>query len=241
MTLKQTLRCKLQSGFEEMKLQVSESKLEKLVEYLLLLTEWNAVHNLSGIKDPLQMCTRHILDSLTLYPFLESSLKLLMQSQSSDQATSRQKTLRILDVGTGAGLPGIPLAILFQESQSEVFPYFVLLDSNQKKITFVQHALITLKLQNIEAKCQRVEQYQVGNQDDLFDWVISRAFSSLTTFVNTANHLLKPEGIWVAMKGKNESLLFEEQPLGYTVEVQPVFVPELHEERNLVFVRQERL
>lgn len=171
--------------------QVNDTLVEKFEQYLLLLTKWNAVHNLTGIKDPLEMVSTHLVDSLTVLPYLPKG--------------------RIIDVGTGAGLPGIPLALMWPEAE------FVCLDSSQKKIHFVEQAALLLQLQRFSAVCSRVEDYR-PEQD--FDLVISRAFSSLSEFVRLTQHLCQKDGKLLAMKGKNPVDELAALPQGLSVEVQ---------------------
>lgn len=202
--LSSVLRAKLNKA----KIVVPESVQEKLVQYLQVLTQWNRVHNLTGIADPFDMIEAHILDSLTMLPYLPKG--------------------NILDIGTGAGLPGIPLALMWPEAQ------FVLLDSNQKKITFVEHALLSLQIPHAKAVCLRAEKYQ---PNVLFDLVISRAFGSLSEFVSVAQHLVKKEGKLVAMKGKVSSNELSELPMGYRVDkMEPI----VGKSRSLVFITQSK-
>lgn len=146
---------------------------EPLMQYLLLLAKWNQAYNLTAIRDIESMVTRHLLDSLAILPW----------------ATGQ----RILDVGSGAGLPGIPLALAQPDKQ------FVLLDSNGKKVRFMQEAKRALKLDNLEVVQIRVENY---HPEKVFDTVMSRAFSELKLMLNLTKHLLAPTGKWLAMKGR---------------------------------------
>lgn len=146
---------------------------EPLMQYLLLLAKWNQAYNLTAIRDIESMVTRHLLDSLAILPWVTGQ--------------------RILDVGSGAGLPGIPLALALPDKQ------FVLLDSNGKKVRFMQEAKRALKLDNLELVQIRVENYH-PEQD--FDTVMSRAFSELQLMLSLTKHLLAPEGKWLAMKGR---------------------------------------
>lgn len=144
-----------------------------LTQYLLLLDKWNAAYNLTAIRDLETMVSKHLLDSLAILPWLNGKL--------------------ILDVGTGAGLPGIPLAIAQPERQ------FVLLDSNGKKVRFLQEVKRQLALPNLEVVQFRVENYHPKQG---FDTVLSRAFSSLEQMIFWTQHLISPEGVWLAMKGR---------------------------------------
>jgi 16S rRNA (guanine527-N7)-methyltransferase len=146
---------------------------EPLMQYLLLLNKWNRAYNLTAVRDLESMVGKHILDSLAILPWIKGQ--------------------KILDVGTGAGLPGIPLAIAQPEIQ------FILLDSNGKKIRFLNEVKRQLNLKNLETVQFRVENYHPA-QD--FDTVISRAFSSLEQMIHWTQHLIAKDGIWLAMKGR---------------------------------------
>jgi 16S rRNA (guanine527-N7)-methyltransferase len=146
---------------------------EPLMQYLLLLAKWNQTYNLTAIRDIESMVTRHLLDSLAILPWVTGQ--------------------RILDVGSGAGLPGIPLALTLPDKQ------FVLLDSNGKKVRFMQEAKRALKLDNLDVVQIRVENYHPEKD---FDTVMSRAFSDLKLMLNLTKHLLAPKGKWLAMKGR---------------------------------------
>jgi 16S rRNA (guanine527-N7)-methyltransferase len=203
----------LKTGIDKAGWAIEEGIQTKYIDYIEQLHKWNLVHNLTAIHDPLEMVKRHVLDSLVLLPFLPAAA-------SNDH---------LLDVGTGAGLPGIPLAL------SRPHWTFVLLDSNQKKINFVQHVILSLQLTNVVAVCARVETYQ---SETLFDLVVTRAFASLPEFVRLTRHLCKPEGRLVAMKGASlEPKDKTELPAGCTIEqIHQVMVPELAVLRSLVFV-----
>ena len=142
----------LQAGLQQLKLDCSSQQLEKLLQYLELLQRWNKAFNLTAIRDPLQMVRLHLLDSLAIHPYI-------------------QGVKSIIDVGTGPGLPGIPLAILNPQVN------FTLLDSNGKKTRFLFQAINELKLPNASEINHRVEAYK---PNQLFDAVISRAFSSIS-------------------------------------------------------------
>lgn len=154
-------------------LSVTELTAKKLVEYLLLLHKWNQIHNLTSIRNPLDMVPRHIIDSLTIAPYLQGP--------------------NIIDVGSGAGLPGIPLALTHPHY------HFALLDSNGKKTRFLTHILQTLAISNIEILSLRVEKY---HPDSCFNTLLSRAFSQLNDFLIKTRHLCCEKGIFLAMKGQ---------------------------------------
>jgi 16S rRNA (guanine527-N7)-methyltransferase len=149
------------------------SLINPLLDYLHLLSKWNTAYNLTAVRDPESMVSKHILDSLAIIPWIKGD--------------------RILDVGTGAGLPGIPLAIAKPELQ------FALLDSNGKKIRFLNEVKRQLGLKNLEIVQIRVENYHPAQG---FDTVTSRAFSSIEQMIHWTQHLIAKNGIWLAMKGR---------------------------------------
>lgn len=207
----------LSEGLLAANLNIAESTQHQLIAYIELLVKWNAVHNLTAVRDPLEMVTRHVLDSLVLLPYFDDFCAHRPLGHST-----------VLDVGTGPGLPGILLAICRPEQS------FVLLDSHQKKIAFVQHVILSLKVTNAVAVCGRVEKY---HPEAPFDWVISRAFSSLSDFIRLSHHLCKSDGKLVAMKGVIEPTEVAAVSSDYTIEkMESLHVPGLSRERNLVFI-----
>ena len=191
----------------ELNLNCSSLQLEKLLKYLELLQRWNKAFNLTAIRDPLQMVRLHLLDSLAIHPYVQG-LK------------------SIIDVGTGPGLPGIPLAILNPEIN------FTLLDSNGKKTRFLFQAINELKLTNASEINHRVEVYQ---PNQLFDAVISRAFSSISDMLNQCDHLVSDQGCFLAMKGKKPDSELSQMSKAYKViEVSEVNVPLIDSERHLI-------
>lgn len=211
MALDQKLRFVLERDLELQGISLTVEIIDQLFMYLEMLEEWNRIHNLTGVKDPKEWVSKHILDSLSIMPYLKGQ--------------------RILDVGTGAGLPGIPLALAMPKCS------FVLLDSNQKKITFVQHVILSLGLNNAEAVCLRVQSYK---PDHLFNYVISRAYASVNDFILSAGHCLAPKGKLLAMKGKKDSILLQNLALGYTVEeILDLDIAGLDEQRCVVILRKE--
>lgn len=181
---------------------------EKLNAYLLLLHKWNQTYNLTAVRDLELMIGRHLLDSLAVLPWVQGP--------------------RILDVGTGPGLPGIPLALA--NASWDV----VLLDSNGKKTRFLQEVKRQLSIDNIEIQHLRVEDYQ---PDKAFDTVVTRAFSSIPAMLKCTKHVLQPQGKWLAMKGlsPNEEL----QGIEYPYCVQTYFVPGVLGERCCVTLNQD--
>lgn len=170
-----------------------EDVCEQFLDYLKLLYKWNRAYNLTAVRDIESMVTRHILDSLAILPWVKGP--------------------RLLDVGSGAGFPGIPLAIAMPNLQ------IVLLDSNGKKTRFLQEAKRSLALSNVEIVQSRVENY---HPSQAFDTVTSRAFSELQQLLKWTHHLIATDGIWLAMKGRrpDAELLTIERP--YQVEMYTV-------------------
>lgn len=180
----------------------------KQQQFVELLLKWNKAYNLTAITDPLEIQTRHINDSLSLLSWIQGS--------------------RILDLGTGAGLPGIPLAIVMPERQ------FTLLDSNNKKTRFVTQAVIELGLKNVEVVTSRAEQFRPSM---LFDQILSRAVAKSADLVNSSAHLLKPGGQWLIMKGQDPAQ--ELQALARPAKVISLHVDGLQAERHCVLVNKD--
>ena len=198
----------LANGLSEMGLVLDAMTQTRLLQYLDLLEKWNRVYNLTAIRDREQMVSNHLLDSLVLAPYI----------------TGQQ----ILDVGSGAGLPGIPLALA--RPQLEV----TLLDSNHKKTAFLRQAAAELALANISVAAERVETWQPARK---FDCIVSRAFAELSEFVNLAKHLLVPGGYFAAMKGLHPYEEIEKLPAGWRArEVIDLKVPGLNAVRHLVLI-----
>lgn len=195
----------LQSGVEQMGIVLSVQAQNKLLDYLALLHKWNKVYNLTAIRDPRQMVSHHLLDSLSV-------LRHLWPGQW-------------LDVGSGAGLPGVVLAIAQPDW------HFTMLDSNSKKTSFVQQAIIDLGLSNASVFCERAEEWQPAGR---FDGIISRAYTELGGFLRSTRHLMAEHGRWAAMKGSPEQELAG-IPGGCRVDrVIPLQVPGLHAARCLI-------
>ena len=175
--LHRELSQQLQQGAAAMSVNLTAAQNEKLLVYICEFDKWNKAYNLSAIRDIRQMVARHLLDSLSVVPFIQER---------------NYNIERMIDVGTGGGLPGIPLAIMFPEKQ------FTLLDSNGKKTRFLFHVKTLLQLTNVTVENRRVEEFQPAQK---FNAVISRAFASLQDMTEGCAHLLQQQGVYLAMKG----------------------------------------
>jgi 16S rRNA (guanine527-N7)-methyltransferase len=193
-------------GCEGLNLQLPGGACARLAAYLALLERWNRAYNLTAVRDPEAMVVRHVLDSLSILPWVEGP--------------------RVLDVGSGAGLPGIPLAIARPEYE------FSLLDSNGKRTRFLTQVAAELRLNNVSVVRGRVEDYR---PETLFNSIVSRAFATLADMVTDAGRLCAPAGRLLAMKGVFPDDELARLPPGYVVVgVYPLRVPSLDAERHLV-------
>ncbi|MBA4143418.1 MAG: 16S rRNA (guanine(527)-N(7))-methyltransferase RsmG [Nitrosospira sp.] len=204
---------RLASGIADLGLSVPAETQARLLQYLELVRKWSRVYNLTSVREPETMLVRHLLDSLAILPHLIGT--------------------RIADVGSGAGLPGIPLALARPEL------HVVLIESNHKKAVFLQQARIELKISNIEVAPERAETFRPGMG---FDTVVSRAFSDLADFGRLAGHLCGTEdgsGRLMAMKGVYPHEELAQLPAQFAVEkIVPVAVPGLESERHLVVIKR---
>lgn len=202
----------LAAGTEALGFTFPQATQARLLQYLALIRKWNQVHNLTAVREPEIMLTRHLLDSLAILPHIAGP--------------------RIVDVGSGAGLPGIPLALVQPDWQ------VVLLESNHKKAVFLQQARIELQLENVEVAAERAENF---HPEAKFNTVISRAFSDLADFIQLAGHLCAAEDSsrLVAMKGVYPHEELAQIPPQFMVEkTLSVAVPGLEAERHLVMLRR---
>ena len=167
-----SLASELAAGIAALGLDAGADAQQRMLDYLVLVEKWNKAYNLTAVREPAKMLTHHLLDSLSVLPHVRGP--------------------RVLDVGSGAGLPGIPLALACPQWQ------FTLLDSNHKKTTFLRQAAIELKLNTVDVVCDRVETWASPQP---FDTVVSRAFSDLPEFLGLAGRLCSKTGVVVAMKG----------------------------------------
>ena len=203
-----TLLEDIEQGSQGLGLNLDQTVLDKLAAFVVLLHKWNRVYNLTAVRQPRAMVTRHILDSLAVLPFLRAG--------------------RLLDVGTGAGLPGLPLAIARPDLR------VTLLDSNAKKLRFVRQAATELGLGNTDVVQARMQEYQPGQA---FDMVISRAVSSLEELYRQSWHLLAAGGRMLFMKGTvPEAELKAFAPGHATLHVEQLRIPGLDAQRHLIWL-----
>ncbi|MGH1441608.1 MAG: 16S rRNA (guanine(527)-N(7))-methyltransferase RsmG [Cellvibrionaceae bacterium] len=179
----------LTRGLDTIGIDLDAKKINLLLDYLENFHKWNQAYNLSAIREPEKMVSRHLLDSLVLVPYLKNYIE---QFLSLDNDEEGKREFRLIDVGTGGGLPGFPLAIMFPNIK------VTLLDSNGKKTRFLFQTALKLGLQNITVEHKRVEKF---HPEDKFAIVTSRAFASLYDMVNGSRHLLSENGEYWAMKG----------------------------------------
>ena len=207
-----SLAATLAQGVTELRLDLTEETQRKLLDYLALIEKWNRVYNLTAVRETQKMTSHHLLDCLAVLPHVRAR--------------------RLVDVGSGAGLPGIPLALALPQTQ------VTLLDSNHKKATFLRQAVIELGLDNVEVVCSRAESWQPPQP---FEVVISRAFSDLPQFLAAAGHLCAANGVLAAMKGVYPDEEIAQLPVGFELRgVIPLAVPGLEAERHLVLVQSRR-
>ena len=200
----------LRQGIADLGLALPQSATGRLMDYLALLAKWNRVYNLTAIREEAQWVSLHLLDSLVVVPHLPPG--------------------RIVDVGSGAGLPGIPIALACPDRQ------VTLLDSNQKKGAFLTQASTELALANVKVVVERAESY---HPDTTYDVVISRAFSSIADFIRIAGHLCRAGGLLAAMKGARPDAEITQLPGSWTAEtIIPLHVPGLGAQRHLVTLRR---
>lgn len=199
---------RLRAGVAALSLNLADATIERLLDYVDLLLRWNAAYNLTAVRDAGEMITRHLLDSLAVLPFVAGK--------------------RLADLGSGAGLPGIPLALCHP------FDEVVLVDSNGKKARFLREAARHLQLAQVRVAESRVE--AVAGE---FDCVTARAFATLADMLAWGGHLLGADGRWLALKGRFPHDEIDALPAGFEVDaVHRLDVPGLDAERHLVTIRR---
>lgn len=201
----------LAEGIAELSIELDVATQTKLLEFVHLLAKWNQAYNLTAVRQPDQMVIRHLLDSLVIAPYLRG--------------------VSVLDVGTGPGLPGIPLALACPAL------HFTLLDSNGKKIRFVTQALAELGLENADVVQSRVEDYRPAEH---FDTIIARAYASIAEMLNQSQHLLAEQGQFLIMKGAYPLAEVDAMPAGFKISaVHQLKVPMLDAERHLLIIEAD--
>ena len=206
-----SLAVDLRSGVESLGLRLQQSQFDQLLEYLWLLQKWNKVYNLTAIDQPERMLSHHLLDSLSLVPVLEGGN-------------------RLLDVGSGAGLPGIPLAIALPET------LWIMLDSNARKTRFIRQAIAHCGLKNAQVVQSRVQDYYAP---DSLDFIVSRAYAPLAEFCDSVAHLIGPNTRLVTMKtGLKAEEARQLDSERFNFEEQDVSVPGIGEARSLVTITE---
>ena len=207
----------LKKGIDELSLDIPAETQQKLIQYIELIAKWNKSFNLTAIRDINEMLTLHLLDSLAVVPFISGS--------------------RILDVGAGAGLPGIVLALCYPDKE------FVLIDTNGKKTRFMTQAKIELGLSNVEVVHARVDEYGIDESKikekgplKQFDAIISRAFASISDMLGYVDHLVTPETTILAMKADSENEI-SQMPEAYIIDtIHELKIPGLQAKRQLIVI-----
>ena len=209
------LEAGLRAGVLSLGLSLSDEQIQRLLDYVALIQKWNKVYNLTALRDPSDMLTHHLLDSLTAIAPLHRH--------------TQGQAIRLLDVGSGGGLPGVVLAICMPELNVSC------VDTVAKKAAFVQQVAVSLKLPNLRGIHARVE-----SLTDPYQVICSRAFASLPDFVTWSRSALAEGGVWMAMKGKHPQDEIAALPADVKVfHVEPLTVPSLDVERCMVWIRPE--
>jgi 16S rRNA (guanine527-N7)-methyltransferase len=210
-TLENELLTVLQNCLKKCELIVTEEQQLQLIRYVLMMHKWNKTYNLTSVREPRQMVIKHIVDSIVVAPFLDK--------------------VHYIDVGTGPGLPGIPLAIMCPDKQ------FILLDSLGKRVRFMKQVAYELKIDNIQPIQSRVEDFK---PDVEIDGVLSRAFASLKDMLHWCQHLVDSHGVFLALKGQLTTQELDELPLGFILqETIKLDVPDLEGERHIIKIKKQ--
>ena len=205
----------LNEGAAKLTISLSTRQIDKLLDYLALLVKWNSVYNLTSVRDPQQMVIQHLLDAMSaLFAFKEAK--------------------KVLDVGTGGGLPGIVIAIWAMEAEPEMQVH--LIDTVKKKTAFLTQVKAELGLEQVTVHSGHVEKLVSENT---FDVITSRAFAELIDFVKLSGHLLEQDGSMIALKGKMPEEEIQRLPLAWRVEkIESLTVPGMQAERHLVWIKK---
>jgi 16S rRNA (guanine527-N7)-methyltransferase len=209
----------LQKGAQTLGVELDPQQAQTLLDYVGWIGKWNRVYNLTAVRDPHDMLVQHILDSLAVVPAVRRH-----------QKQARLQNLKVLDVGAGAGLPGVVLAIACPDVQ------VACVDTVAKKALFIEQVAAALRLPNLRGIHARVE-----NLEEAYDVVTSRAFASLADFTQWSASSLAPHGVWMAMKGKYPEVELAELPSEVEMfHVELLQVPGLHAERCLIWLRRKQ-
>jgi len=213
----------LRQGVADLALTLDDAQIGKLLDYLALIEKWTKVYNLTAVRDPAEMLTHHLLDSLAV-------IKPLRQQLATSSEIPSTRAVKLLDVGSGAGLPGIVIAICCPDIQVDC------VDTVAKKIAFIRQVAATLRLPNLQGLHARVESLV-----QKYDVISSRAFASLLDFTQWSKAALGEQGVWLAMKGKDPAEELAVLPLSVSVfHVEQLKVPGLDADRCIVWMRQAR-
>ena len=216
----------LRSGLADLALVLDDGQIALLLDYLALIQKWTQVYNLTAVRDPAEMLTHHLLDSLAVINPLRRQLAGL-RDQAAAAAVNVAK-LRLLDVGSGGGLPGVVIAICCPEIAVDC------VDTVAKKVAFIRQVAATLKLANLRGLHARVE-----NLTDPYRVICSRAFASLADFTRLSSAALAPQGLWLAMKAKDTADEVAALPTTVNVfHVEQLVVPGVDADRCIVWMRQ---
>lgn len=212
---REAMRSRLREGASTLQLDLPDAQVDKLLDYLALLQKWNAVYNLTAVRDPAQMLTQHLLDCMAALPAFAGAR-------------------RVLDVGSGGGLPGLVIAIWAQHAEPGM--RVEMIDTVHKKTAFLTQAKAELGLDNAKIHTGRVEQL---DSPETFDVITSRAFAELSDFINWSGRLLSQGGRMIALKGQARQTEKESLPAGWKiVKMQALTVPGLDAERHLVYIER---
>ena len=231
------LKTKLGQAAATLGLALQDAQLDAMLAYCEMLTKWNKVYNLTAVRDPADMLTHHLIDSLAVVGPLMRQLAAAVYERDGADDGQAGPLFHLLDVGSGAGLPGVVIAICCPEVQVDC------VDTVAKKTAFINQIAITLKLPNLRAIHERVESLAghsaSGRSGDLYDVVCSRAFASLADFTRLSAAVLKDDGVWLAMKAKNPTdELSALEPTIKVFHVEQLQVPGLDAERRIVWMRK---
>lgn len=205
----------LKQGAAQLEISLSERQIEKLLDYLALLVKWNSVYNLTSVREPQQMVIQHLLDAMSALHAFKGAKK-------------------VLDVGTGGGLPGMVIAIWALEAEPQLQIH--LIDTVKKKTAFLTQVKAELGLENVTVHSGHVEKL---TSEESFDVITSRAFAELIDFVKLSGHLLEQDGSMIALKGKKPDEEIQRLPQEWKVEkVVPLTVPGMQAERHLVWMKR---